>query len=137
MSKLQEILDIVNATEESSYNDLLDLLKPEVHNRYEAGEVFEVCIGYDPISYYDKKEIVEKVKTLDTSNMPEGVASVFNDKVDRISEFAHEYFDNRRPEFMDEVIAEAVSDVTGWSPSDDFDDVDDIDYTDTDDEFEE
>lgn len=136
MSRLKEIIDIVTATEENSFDDLVELLKPEDLDRYSAGEVYESCLGYNPTSYFDKREITEKVKSLDTSNMPEGVASIVIDESDRISDFAYEIFDERRSEFMDEAIDAAVSEVTGWDSSmDDMDEeldmsLDDNDYDD-------
>lgn len=117
MSRLREIIDIVNATEENAFDDLAEMLKPEDFDRYSAGEVYESCLGYDPVSYFDKKEIDDKVKALDTECMPEGVASIVVDESERIANFAYEVFDDRRSDFMDEAINQAVSDVTGWDRS--------------------
>ena len=56
MSRLKEILDIVSATEDSD-DVLLELLKPEAMTREEAHEVYESCLGYDPMTYFDKRDI--------------------------------------------------------------------------------
>lgn len=124
MSRLDEILTIVSATEESAYDDLAELLKPESLNRDNAGEIYEAMLGYDPTSYFDKKEIADKVHTFATdTDMPEDVASVVLEDEIRISNSAYEKFDDRRSDFMDEVVEEAITEATGWS-STDTDDVD-------------
>lgn len=126
MSRLQQILDIVNATEESAFDDLTEMLKPGDLDRESAGEVYESCLGYDPTSYFDRREIKDKVQALTTSDMPEGVASIVEDESERISDMAYDIYDERRSEFMDEAIDAAVSDITGWDRSTDDDDIEDV-----------
>ena len=125
MSRLQEILDIVNATEESSYDDLAELLKPEALDRDSAGEIYSATLGYDPTSYFDKKEIADKVHTLATeSDIPEDVSTTILDDEEDITETAYGKFDERRSDFMDEVIEETIAEKTGWSENEEDDDYD-------------
>lgn len=125
MSRLQEILDIVNATEESSYDDLAELLKPEALDRDSAGEIYSATLGYDPTSYFDKKEISDKVHTLATeSDIPEDVSTSILDDEEDIAETAYNKFEERRSDFMDEVIEETITEKTGWSENEEDDEYD-------------
>ena len=54
---MNELLDIINATDPDSGEEFLKLLQPEKYDRYEMGSILEVTLGNDLTCYYDKKDI--------------------------------------------------------------------------------
>ena len=63
-TRLEEILSIVTANSEEAVDDFLVIAHPENHEKEEIQETFEEVIGYDPLSYFDKKELGEKLDSM-------------------------------------------------------------------------
>lgn len=59
MSRLDELLQIASANSEEAFNDLADLMSPEKFTKEELSSNMEEALGYDPISYHDKKFMEE------------------------------------------------------------------------------
>ena len=134
MSRLKDILDIVTSSGEEADSLLADLLKPEYMTREEAQETFETCIGYDPTSYYDKKDIVMHIDTvIEAENTPEDVVQTIVEEKDEIANVAYKNFDISRQDFLAACANAAIEEVTGY----DVDVVVDIDDDDSSDEEDE
>ena len=74
-NRLNEIIAIVNANSEEDVSDLLTLMSPDNTPKEEIQETFEEVIGYDPLSYFDKKELGEKLDSMiENHETPEDVA---------------------------------------------------------------
>lgn len=63
---MNELLDIINATDPDSGEEFLKLLQPEKFDRYEMGSILEATLGHDLTSYYDKKEIGDYLKFIES-----------------------------------------------------------------------
>lgn len=126
MSRLKEILDIVTANSEEDIDSLLDMMSPQNFERSEMSEVFESNIGYDPISYYDKKRLVEMVEELEVSpDISEDVSELIKDSRESIVDEAYEVFDDNRDEYLKKSLDHVVEDKYGYEPDTDLDDEDD------------
>lgn len=92
--RFRDLLDIVTANSDDNVDDYLELLQPDQSNRYEMGAKFESTIGYDPITYYDRRElermvdalIESKVSKNDTEKnpVPEWLKEALKDEKNRI-----------------------------------------------------
>lgn len=126
MSRLKEILDIVTANSEEDVDSLLDMMSPQNFERSEMSEVFESTIGYDPISYYDKKRLAEMVEELEVSpDISEDVSELIKDSRESIVDEAYEVFDDNRDEYLKKSLDHVVEDKYGYEPDTDLDDEDD------------
>lgn len=113
MSRLKEILDIVTANGEEAVDDLMQLMRPEEYNRDDMGQTFEDTIGYDPTSYYDKKDIKEQIREFqDEESVPDEVYEYL--RSDTIEEDAYEKFDDVRMDHVRNVVVDTVLDETGY-----------------------
>ena len=127
MSRLKDILDIVTSTGEEADSLLVDLLSPDRMTREEAQETFEMCIGYDPISYYDKKDILMHIDSIiDAEETPEDVAQTIGEDKREIADMAYEYFDLARQEILAGCVENAIEEKTGYDPSSNMDDNDEL-----------
>lgn len=92
---MNELLDIINASDPESGEEFLKLLQPEKYDRYEMGAILEATIGNDLTCYYDKDEI--------------------NKYLDFIMK--HEYIDDEIKAYIqdnrDEIIRECYNDFDG------------------------
>ena len=124
MSRLSDILDIVSASGENSDDVLLELLQPEKMTREEAQVVFDDSIGYDPTTYFDKRDIAEHVEALIVDDLtPANISTLVAEDKSNIVDSAFDKFDESRQEYLADAVAEAVYDATGWEldPSDEED----------------
>lgn len=136
MSRLKNILDIVSATGEESDSILAELLKPENMTREQAQEMFEDAVGYDPTSYFDKKDIENHINSLmDDDNTPDDVVSVISEDVPGIVDSAFDKFDESRQEYLEAAVADVIYEATGWDSSIE-DDGDDEEESDDDEDYE-
>ena len=88
-------------------------------DREEAKEVFERIFNYDPVSYYDKKDIAEIVD----SKLEDAKYSHLEDDRDDIIDESYEIFDGNRHIHLDSAVKTALDLRMG---ADDDDDINDI-----------
>ena len=111
-SKLQEILDIVSASEDEADDILIALLRPEVLSREEAQEMFDVGIGYDPTTYFDKRDIERHVDgVVDEFHLPDEIIDDIIENKTTITDKAFEFFDESRQDYLKDNVIEAINDV--------------------------
>ena len=129
-TRLEEILSIVTANSEEAVDDFLVIAHPENHEKEEIQETFEEVIGYDPLSYFDKKELGEKLDSMiENHETPEDVAEDLADQKDEIVDAAYEIFDDSKSDYLDEALNEAIEEKVGYvaDPDNDDDSNDDFD----------
>ena len=129
-NRLNEIIAIVNANSEEDVSDLLTLMSPGNTPKEEIQETFEEVIGYDPLSYFDKKELGEKLDSMiEDRETPEDVAEDLADQKDEIVDAAYEIFDDSKSDYLDKALNEAIEEKVGYvaDPDNDDDSNDDFD----------
>ena len=129
-NRLNEIIAIVNANSEEDVSDLLTLMSPDNTPKEEIQETFEEVIGYDPLSYFDKKELGEKLDSMiENHETPEDVEEDLADQKDEIVDAAYEIFDDSKSDYLDEALNEAIEEKVGYvaDPDNDDDSNDDFD----------
>lgn len=129
-NRLNEIIAIVNANSEEDVSDLLTLMSPGNTPKEEIQETFEEVIGYDPLSYFDKKELGEKLDSMiENHETPEDVAEDLADQKDEIVDAAYEIFDDSKSDYLNEALNEAIEEKVGYvaDPDNDDDSNDDFD----------
>lgn len=109
-------------------------------DREEAKEVFERIFNYDPVSYYDKKDIAEIVD----SKLEDAKYSHLEDDRDDIIDESYEIFDGNRHIHLDSAVKTALDLRMGADDDDDINDIrkqlsddfddEDFDYDDLDEE---
>ena len=140
MGRLEEILQIVGANSEENVDDMLMLLSPDAVSKEEIQQTFEDVIGYDPTSYFDVKEIHNRVDKIMNTDIPEEVSEFLESDRQLVVQESFEVFEENKPKYFDESIAEVILDKTGHdimedaeSDTDDDDDNDfDVDEDETD-----
>lgn len=135
---LENVLQIVSATSDQSFSDLVDLMKPEDFSREEMQETYEETLGYDPTTYFDRRDIETIVdKIVDDVNTPDEALGYIEDQKESIVDDAFEQFDSNREVFLqasvEQVIEEATgvevnADITDDDESDEDEESDDDDY---------
>ena len=83
---MNELLDIINASDPEAGEEFLRLLQPEKVDRYEMGSILESTLGHDLTSYYDKKDISDYL--------------TFIEHHDRIDSEVKEYIADNREEII-------------------------------------
>ena len=120
-SRFRDLLDIVTANSDENVDDYLELLQPDAVNRYEMGAKFETTIGYDPITYFDRKELNRMIDALIESNVskndpekkpvPEWLKEALKDEKNRIDLInrAMEIYDSCRDDlFLPNALMNAI-----------------------------
>lgn len=135
-TRLEEVLAIANATSEESVDDVLTLLHPDSHKKEEIQESFEEVIGYDPTSYFDRKELDEMLESIrDDIGTPSDVKDyITNNKEELVTE-TYNQFDSDRLEHLRDAVNKVLKEKFGWDCFG-FDDIeDDEEELDEDDDF--
>ena len=81
MKSLKEVLDICNANGEEGLDSLMQLMEPK-DEREEMSSLYEETLGYDPITYYDIKDIEKMIDDVSS----ESIRNMINDHKDEIIE---------------------------------------------------
>lgn len=134
---LEELLDIVTATDPTAADDFLDLLKPEKFDKVEMGSIFDATLGYNPIDYYDKKDISSYIEDiLAHPDIPDDIKTFVKDNRDDIIDESYRQFEQDRAMFMHGPVDAYIEECTGTDITkimDPFsDDDEDFDLTDED-----
>ena len=115
MSRLNDMLNMLTSSGEESDALLADLLRPESMTREEAQETFDSCLGYDPTTYFDKRDIEKHVNNfIESDDTPDDVAVVVIEEKDNIVKDAFERFDESRDDYLVEAVNDAISEITGY-----------------------
>lgn len=130
---LENVLQIVSATSDQSFEDLADLMRPEDHSREEMQETYEETLGYDPTTYFDRrdmKDIVERIA--DDPNTPDEALGYIKDQGDDLIDDAFDQFDSSREVFLQAAVEQVIEEATGVEVNadlsdDDFDDESEFD----------
>ena len=121
MGRLEEILQIVGANSEENVDDMLALLSPDALSKEEIQQTFEDVIGYDPTSYYDIKDIHKRIDKIMDSDVPEEVVDFLSTDKQLVAQESFDIFEDNKPKYFDEAIAEVVLDKTGHDIMEDTD----------------
>jgi hypothetical protein len=137
--RLEELMDIVRATSDQDVDDFVDLMKPDSFSRAEMQQVYEETLGYDPTSYFDKKDIGNISDRIATyPDTPQEAVDYINDSKEELVDTAYDIFDDGRQEFLQAAVEQAIEEATGVAvDADVIEDEDDDDGRDSFDEDEE
>lgn len=119
--RFRDLLSIVTANSDENTDDYLELLQPDQSNRFEMGAKFENTIGYDPITYYDRRELGRMIDALieskvdkddaNKSPVPEWLKEALKDEKNRIElvNKAMEIYDSCRDDlFLPNALMNAI-----------------------------
>lgn len=139
MGRLEEILQIVSANSEESIDDVLTLLSPDALPKEEIQETFEEVLGYDPTTYYDIKDIHDRIDKIMDADIPKEVSDFLASDKQLVAQESFDVFEENKPKYFDESISQVILDKTGHdimedTDLEDDDDDDDIVEDDLDDE---
>lgn len=105
MSRLKEILQIATANSEDAFDDLADLMSPEKFTKEELSSNMEEALGYDPISYHDKKFMEEYFdKLLDNPDISSADKLSMKEDKERILSDAYEIYQVDSEEAMESAV---------------------------------
>lgn len=124
---MNELLDIINATDPDSGEEFLKLLQPEKYDRYEMGSILEVTLGNDLTCYYDKKDIRAYLNYLmKHDDIDEEVKEYIKDNKDEIVDQCYIDFDGDRTLYLHGIVEGHLEKVLslGYNISDIIDDGD-------------
>ena len=128
-TRLEQILDIVNANSEEAVDDLLTLLHPEDHTKEEIQESYEEVVGYDPTSYFDKQEIDEIICSIrDDVGTPSDVVEYITHEKEELIKESYEHFESDKLEHLSDAVNKVLKDKFGWSNLED--DIEDLELDD-------
>lgn len=111
---LANVLQILSATSDQSFDDLTDLMKPEDYSREEMQETYEETLGYDPTTYFDRRDmkgIIDKIAN--DSNTPDEALDYIKDHEETLINDAFEQFDDGREVFLQAAVEQVIEEVTG------------------------
>lgn len=141
-TRLEELCKMVSADSEDAIDDILDLLKPADMTREEMSVNFEQAVGYDPISYHDKKELSGSVEALrDTDILTPEQEDYLKEKSMVVVDEAYDRFNTSyRPTALNDALTETLADLAGidYSATEELvEDVDDeeVEFEESEDEF--
>jgi len=111
MSKIKEILDMLSADDD--FDDALtELLKPETLRREESQEMFETFLGYDPITYYDRKDIEFYIdEVIGNKAVPENVSKLVEEHRNELIEKAFDKLEEVRDDHIMDVTYDTIASV--------------------------
>lgn len=114
-TRLRELCDMLSADSEDAFDDVISLLKPEVMSRNEMSVNFENVVGYDPISYHDKKELTSSVEALrDTDMLTPEQEEYLTDKGNVVVDDAYDRFNSKyRSNALNDALTETLADTVG------------------------
>ena len=137
MSLLNDMLKMLTSSGEESDALLADLLKPESMTREEAQETYDACLGYDPTTYFDKRDIGKHIDNfIESEDTPDDVATAVVEEKDLIAREAFARFDEYRQDYLMDAVSDAITDVTGYDAAirEELENLDDEEDEDEDDE---
>lgn len=131
---LNELLDIINATDPESGEEFLKLLEPEKYDRVEMGSIMEATLGYDATCYYDKKDIDDYLTfILDRDDIDDDTKAFITGNRDDIVEESFNMYMEQRLIHVHGAVEAYIQEMTGIDVGDIIGD-EDLDFTFEDDE---
>ena len=85
MKSLKEVLDICNASGEEGYDNLFKIMEP-TDERDEMGPIYEEALGYNPITYYDVKDIEKLIDDVESDTVREMINEHKDEIIDTVLE---------------------------------------------------
>lgn len=114
MATLQNLLDIVTANSEDVIDNFLDLMRPDDFTREEMGVIYEDTVGYDPISYYDKKDMRDYADQIaENPTTPQEVVDYIKESRDELVEEAYSLLDLSRENNIQACVESVINDKFG------------------------
>lgn len=111
---LENVLQILSATSDQAFDELADLMKPENHSRVEMQETYEEALGYDPTTYFDRRDMKDIVSRIeDDPNTPDAALDYIKDQGDTLIDDAFEKFDSEREVFLQAAVEQVIEEDTG------------------------
>lgn len=111
---LENVLQILSATSDQSFDDLVDLLKPDEYSREEMQETYEETLGYDPTTYYDRRDMQAYAERLANDlNTPNEAVDYIKDQGDALIDEAFDQFNDSREVFLQAAVEQVITDATG------------------------
>ena len=128
MSRLEEIINTMKANTDEAFDDVLELLKPENVSKEQLQGTFENVLGYDPVTYHDKKEIsaISDEIAADPSTSEE-VSEYINSSKEELIDEALEVFETNRQDYLRDSVDTVLNEKFDIQPDDDEGDDDDED----------
>lgn len=120
MSKLLDyIVRCNNATYDDAVDDILKMADPgNYESRDEMEDHFEECLGYNPLTYFDRKFIEQQFDEV-IVNAPYSVRDQLRSKHDEIIERTLECIDDVNDTILRKVFIDVIKDTIGWQPIED------------------
>ena len=120
MSKLLDyMVRCSNATYDDAVDDLLRMADPTNYDSQdEMEDHFEECLGYNPLTYFDKKFIEEQFDEV-IASAPYSVRDQLRTKHDEIIDRTLECIDDVNDTVIRKVFIDVIKDTTGWQPIED------------------
>lgn len=114
-TRLGELCNMLSADSEDAFDDVMTLLKPDNMSRDEMSANFEHTVGYDPISYHDKKELTSSVEALrDTDMLTPEQEEYLADKGNVVVDDAYDRFNSKyRSNALNDALTETLADTVG------------------------
>lgn len=122
MAKLLDFMvRCTNATSDDLIDDLTRMADPDTFDsRDEMESHFEDCLGYNPMSYFDKKMINEQFDDI-LNDAPYSVQNQLRLKRDEIIERTLECDSDVSETVLRKVFISVIRDTVGWQPVEDTD----------------
>lgn len=122
---MNELLDIINASDPEAGEEFLKLLQPEKFDRYEMGSILEATLGHDLTNFYDKEDIRNYLKFIESHESPDidEVKEYIKDNREEIIKACLDEFDSTRivhihgavDAYLEEIFGYDISDIIGDS----------------------
>lgn len=116
---MNELLEIINASDPEAGEDFLKLLQPEKYDRVEMGSILEATLGHDLTCYYDAKEVHDYInKIIEHPDIPDEVKEFVDQNRDELIQDSMNAFQLTRSTLLTSNIDARVEEETGYNISD-------------------
>ena len=110
-SILEKLLAVATCNSEEDQEKLEQLLDPTT--RTEMGPVYEEAIGYNPITYFDRRD-TEKYFNSMIEDAPQSIKEVLEEKKEEIIESVLEHKENLNEEYLITLLNLSFEKECGW-----------------------
>lgn len=115
MKSLKEVLDTIQANDDQSVEDLYDLMRPDQHSDAEMQAMYEDALGYDPTTFFEKREMVNIANRIMNSGdvVPEEAIVYVRENFDDVVESSYEAYLENKPIFQQAAVEQTISERVG------------------------
>lgn len=114
MKSLKEVLDLIQADDDQSVADLYDLMRPDQHSDAEMQAMYEDALGYDPTTFFEKREMANIAnRIMDSDVVPEEASTYVRDNFDDIVTSSYEAYQENKPIFQQAAVEQCISERVG------------------------